>query len=250
MLNQTKTQLTTTLLYVLVLFVSIRFFPPSSSTAVTSAETLDACRSLVMELAQLGMARVRRLHARDVDADAGAGVGDLLDRAERGLRQTILLAERLATPRQEQAGPDRVGARKQIIRGVEDRIARAARVDHHGEATATRLRAEFLERLDSPEIEDDVAGRPVCEIIDEICRDLGIEAPAEIRVFKRRTPDDVAALNRLAAMPPGSDLAQAEHGAPIRPRVHGAPAVATHRALPDDPIDAVVCVLAGAAARL
>ncbi len=230
--------------------MSVRFSPPSSSAAVTSAETLDACRSLVMELAQLGMARVRRLHAQDADADAGAGIGDLLDRAERGLRQTILLAERLATPRQEQAGPDRVEARKQIIRGVEDRIARAARVDHHGEATGTRLRAEFLERLDSPELEDDVAGRPVCEIIDEICRDLGIEAPAEIRVFKRRTPDDVAALNRLAAMPTGSGWAQADGGAPVRQRVHGAPAVAMRRALPDGAYDAVVSVLTEAAARL
>ena len=63
---------------------------------------------------------------------------------------------------------------------------------------------ELLERLDAPDLEDDIAGRPVAAVIADICRDLGLASIPNARVWKRRTPGDVEALCARAAAPPGT----------------------------------------------
>ena len=83
----------------------------------------------------------------------------------------------------------RTAARRQILREVEDAIHR-----HAGAAEADALREELLDRLDSPELEDEVGDRPVAAIIAEICRDLGLAAPPGADPWKRRGPADVAVL--------------------------------------------------------
>jgi hypothetical protein len=61
------------------------------------------------------------------------------------------------------------------------------------------LRGELLERLDGPEVNDDLDHRPVAEIIADICCDLGIAAPPGARPWQRRTPSDIAVLCERAA---------------------------------------------------
>jgi hypothetical protein len=124
------------------------------------------------------------------------------DRIARSMRRTILLARKVAEPVKApdaRAAPDRVAARKQIIRKIEDAIYRDGPED-----AAESLKAEFLERLDAPEFEDDLGQRPIGEIIDEICRDLGIAGQIGLNFWKRRTPEDVAWLSAYAARPRGA----------------------------------------------
>ncbi len=125
------------------------------------------------------------------------------DRIARAIRRTITLARKLAEPLPAPVDPatDRVhqhraAARRRIIRAVEDAIQRARR-----DSDAENLHAELVDRLDGPDLDDDIQLRPIADIIADICRDLGIAAAAGTHPWKRRTPQDIAALCELAAMP-------------------------------------------------
>jgi hypothetical protein len=108
------------------------------------------------------------------------------DRVARSVRRCIALARKLAEPPQT---ADRTAVRKRIIRAVEDTIQR------HAEASeAETLHQELLERLDAPELEDEIGDRPVDEIIADIVRDLGLAALPGTHPWKRRTPEDIALL--------------------------------------------------------
>ncbi len=112
----------------------------------------------------------------------------------QSVRRTIMLREKLAKPRKTSA--NRTAARKRIIRDVEDAIECKAEPDDQ-----ETLRAEFFERLDSPDLEDDIADRPIAEIITDICRDhgLGVAAPPPSSSRRNRpsfTKDDVETLKK------------------------------------------------------
>ena len=117
------------------------------------------------------------------------------ERISRAVRRSVMLVQRLgeAPAADAQAGA-RVAARRRIIRDVEDRIQRE--VDG---AEADGLRAELAERLDGPELEDEIGERPVDEIIADICRDLGLgRLMPGVQAYARRRPEDLAALGALA----------------------------------------------------
>jgi hypothetical protein len=108
-----------------------------------------------------------------------------------------MLHEKLGQPTKNAAR--RTAARKRIIRGVEDAIACRAPA---GEQEA--LHAEFLERLDRPDLEEDIAVRSTAEIVADITRDLGIAGLHGTHPWKRRIPHDIAILNARAEMRPGA----------------------------------------------
>jgi len=83
-----------------------------------------------------------------------------------------LLAERLDRGwARRGVADDRIAmARRQIARGVEDAIERTA----DGER-AERLTEALADRLESLDVETELADRPAEEIIREICRDLGLD---------------------------------------------------------------------------
>jgi hypothetical protein len=116
------------------------------------------------------------------------------DRMGRTVRRTVMLIEKLLKPVKE-AAERKEAARKRVVRAVENSIERDA-----PDEDVERLQAEFQDRMDRPDIEDDFGDRPVEEIIAEIRQDLGIAA-AQIggRPWKRRTPGDVALLCKRAA---------------------------------------------------
>ena len=103
----------------------------------------------------------------------------------------------------------RVAARQRIIRAVEDTIDRA--VD---EEQAEALHAELLERLDGDDLDEQIAGRPVGEVIADICRDLGVGNVPFARPWLRRRPADLAVLHARAAAVAGATRAVA--GSPVR----------------------------------
>ena len=104
----------------------------------------------------------------------------------------------IAAPGDLIAAPgDLIAARKRIVREVENTIQRTSK----GDAADDRaLRAELLERLDAPELDDDIAHRPVAEIIEEIRQDFGlVNRGGAHPFFQRRTPADLRTLHQQAA---------------------------------------------------
>jgi len=188
----------------------------------------------------------------------------------RAVRRGVMLARILAEPPTPVPDParHRADARKRILREVEDTIQRPGSDGRGGPALPAglqdSLRAELRDRLDAPDLDDDIAGRPVADIITEIRRDLGLDAHPGTRPFQRRTPDDIRQLCARAAAPsaarqPGAGPQEARpqdhmHGAAQRvpdphpdnltdaPRTRPAPAYAG-RDLPEDPTEAIATIL-------
>ncbi|MGI4953947.1 MAG: hypothetical protein ACRYGM_19270 [Janthinobacterium lividum] len=124
------------------------------------------------------------------------------DRVVRAIRRTIHLAQHLA--RDASSGPAaqqeraRIASRKQILRTVEDTITRT-----RTETEQESLHQELRDRLDAPDLEDEIADRPTIEIINDILRDLGLAAvPGCANPWTRRTPTQAASLTARAAQPP------------------------------------------------
>ena len=122
------------------------------------------------------------------------------DRVARAVRRTVMLARTLDEPAPGAAddrGQQRIAARKLIIRRVEDAIHREAKGSER-----ESLHAELLERLDAPDLDDDIRTLPIGTIIDEIRTDLGLCSGIDTGLWKRRTPADIATLYARAAAPP------------------------------------------------
>ncbi len=175
-----------------------------------AAQDTQYYRRVLHELIDIGADLARLVHQQakaTAEADPAASppsqVPDLtiaFDRTARAVRRTITLARRLSEPLAPAAPPAdhaRITARKRILRTVEDVIQRTVR----GEA-AEALNEELLERLDSPDLDDDIAHRPTAEIIAEICRDLGVAETLGAPCYKRRRPADIATLLARATKPP------------------------------------------------
>ncbi len=166
-------------------------------------------RQVLHELIEIGTDLARAVHRQATSAHsaeaapAGTPQPDstiAFDRIARTLRRTIALARKLSEPARpasaERSTERRLAARKQIIRAVEDTIQR--RTDG---AEAEALHAELRERLDDPDLDDDLDQQPIADIIASICRDLGIEHFPGTHPWKRRTPQDVRDLRARAAGP-------------------------------------------------
>ena len=219
---------------------------PANPSPTTPTEDDAYYRAILNDLIDRGADLARLVHERAIAAaeDSGADPTIAFDRISRAVRRTIALARHIA------AGPasagtsaaHRAAARARLIRGVEDAIHRKAgphtstgkdflsRPDPGGEpgSEAHALHAEFAERLEDPALEFDLEGRPVEEIIQEICQDLGIAMQGRSYIHKRRTPSDIAALRALAAGPPLPALHLVHGGKPpnSHPPAQAAPVTA------------------------
>lgn len=166
-----------------------------------------ACKRALAILLDVGTALALECKTPGPDASL-ADRSKAYERVALAVRRTILLVQHLKT---DDGSPEnrRVRSRKQIIRAVEDTIERKA-----DPAEADDLRAELVERLDSPDFADDLAHRPPADLIHELCRDLGLAATIAGRhQHCRRTPDDIAILcAQAAAGPPPSPLPPAGEG--------------------------------------
>ena len=183
------------------------------------------------------------------------------DRIARAVRRCVALAQHLARPPApaRDLAQHRAAARKQVIRAIEDTIYRTA---HEGDRAET-LNAELRDRLDDPDLDWDLAHRPIPDIIAEIRRDLGLAAPPGDHAWRRRTPADIQDLHARAAVPtkqskpgaapPGPHVAPTPTQYPADPQpddptpahpVSAAPIPRVHhvptdgRTLPDDPAEA------------
>lgn len=190
--------------------------PASRDAAAQQAEDTQRHRQALADLIDMGMDLARMIHGQaKAQTEAAATVPsepaapappspmpDLtaaFDRISRCVRRTILLAQHIAQPPRPAPAraPDPVQAqalaRKQLIRGVEDRI------NHNRQGpTAEALHREFLERLDTPDLIEDIATRPIPELIKDICNDLGLSTQPGFHPHRRRRPEDLARLHDRA----------------------------------------------------
>ena len=153
--------------------------------------------------------------------DALVSIAAAFDRIARAVRRSIALARSLDQPVPPARDPAqlRAAARKRILREVEDIIQRTAPASGHAasdsaasdgssadaadldDASAEALIAELHDRLDAPDLDDDISYHSVADIITEICRDLGLAALSGTHPWKRRTPQDLEQLcSRAAAL--------------------------------------------------
>ena len=187
---------------------------PAAPAAPTNRE-LDAERHrlLLSQLADIGMTIAHAIgqaasaHAAATAAAINEPAPDAAilpklaaayDRVARSVRRTVMLSEQLGKP-EPAPRQARTAARKRIIREVEQAIERRTGQGDNAD-TPESLRAELTERLDSPDFDDDLADRPVADIIIDIVRDLGLGNGYSL-TWKRRTPADLRALDEQAARP-------------------------------------------------
>ena len=172
--------------------------PPSPASRAESRA--ERRRVAAHELIEMGTDLARLVHSQALAApETAADATIAFDRIARTVRRTIMLARKVAEPMPIPAdpAPRRAATRRRIIREVEDVIQRSA-----GSGEAEALHREFLDRLDAPDLDDDIAHRPAADIIVDICRDLGLSAPPGTHPWQRRTPADIAILcARAAAFP-------------------------------------------------
>ncbi len=175
----------------------------SSSTAPTdhSDEDTQHCRrvlggliDIASEMAAILAQQIKS--QRDDPAAAQATVAAFATLAQ-SVRRTVMLHDKLGQPKKPR--PNRIAARKRIIRDVEDAIQREAPEDEQ-----ETLHAEFLERLDRPDLDEEIAARSIAEVVTDITRDLGIGGLYNTHPWKRRIPHDIAILNARAEQHPGA----------------------------------------------
>ncbi len=220
--------------------------PEPDTTAAQQAEHTQHHRAILNELIDMGADLARLVHQQAHSQAAAKPANDhappdptiAFDRIARAIRRTITLAQNLAGPVQPRAaGQHRLAARKRIIRDVEDAIQRTPQAARNG---AESLHAELLDRLDAPDLDDDVAHRPIAGIIADICRDLGLAAQSGAQPWKRRTPEDIEALCARAASlsrPPFATITPPQPIRPARPRhaIRSAPAAGLNQAAGTQP---------------
>ena len=167
------------------------------NSAAPTPPTADQ-HALLQRVLAVGAALLDKIEAQasaqaaaDPAAPLSAPVRDF-ERVARTIRRTILLQQKLDQPVRT-----RTAGRRAVLRAVEDAIHR------HADGDDT-LHAELLDRLDRPELAEELDdGRPVAAIIADIIRDLGLAAiPGLNDPWQRRTPADIATLHARAA-PPG-----------------------------------------------
>jgi hypothetical protein len=175
---------------------------PSQPSTDHIGEDTRYCRGILANLLDIGneMAAIlaHQIRSQTDDPEAAQKTVTAFATLSQSTRRTIMLHEKLGQPKKNPAR--RIAARKRIIRDVEDAIESTAR--HPGEQES--LHAELLERLDRPELEDEIASRATPDIVVDICRDLGIAGPHGTRPGKRRIPHDIAILNARAEQLPGA----------------------------------------------
>jgi hypothetical protein len=172
--------------------------------SLTLAEATSHQQDVLNDVVDLGH-RLVSLAVTQAEANAitVTEAAKAYDRITPNLRRSILLHRKLAEPLPTTT---RIVARKRILREVEDAIQRES-------DAPDVLHEELLDRLESLDLEDEIGGRPVEDIIADIIRDLGLAARPGSHPWKRRTPQDLAELCARAAQPAPSRAAPASQHA-------------------------------------
>ena len=144
------------------------------------------------ELAEIGMKAARLVGARLDGARPEQDLSALAmayARTARAVRQCVLLHAKIVKDLRDGDRADRKGAEESEAARREDRktqvenlVYRKAERVHGDDCDAIEtLMNEVCERLDDEDLHGDLMGTPVAEMVEELCRDLGLNAGAEPR---------------------------------------------------------------------
>jgi hypothetical protein len=170
---------------------------------------------MLARLAELSLSAAEILHERLVSAETNAEARDLglaLQRVSRSVRQTLLLEANLEKDRRAAAREDAaaeqtareacVAQRKVAVRHQFSRVALEALEDRD---EADLLLEDLDEQLEGYVRDHDFDAAPMEALIGRICKDLGVEVPAD-----EAEPDDAQADDAQTDPPPaGRDAAPA-----------------------------------------
>ncbi len=174
---------------------------PIGDIARDIGEGTPNCRRVLSDLIDMGreMAAIlcHQIRSQTDDPEAAQATVSAFSTLARTIRRTVMLHEKLGEPKKPRRNS--VAARKKIIRDVEDAIEHKAPPDEQ-----EALHAELLERLDRPDLEEEIAERPIADIVTDITRDLGLAGLYDGHPWKRRIPHDIAILNARAEQLPGA----------------------------------------------
>ena len=177
---------------------------------MSQTTALEKHQPTIDVLIDAGTTFARRLH-KEVDIVAAENLPALARAFERiatAVRRTILLDEHLAKPVPIKTNAARrTQVRKTIIRRVEFVINKEVEP-----SDAASLRVELIDRLDTPDADQDIDFRPGADIVQEILDDMGIGRLPFQSERPRRTPEDIEILNAKAARRPPNQT-------PPKPRV-------------------------------
>jgi nucleotide-binding universal stress UspA family protein len=170
--------------------------PAPSAAAARRLQRISELAEMAMELARITLDQARRLAEANAAPETVAQQLPALTRGFDRLARTIRLTSALEQKFEHDKAafssePRRTAARQQVIRRAEDMIELRAEP-----AEREHLLADLYERLDDPGFDLDLALREVGEVIDEVCRDLGVgpvkpnygkpRPPAALRVMQAR----------------------------------------------------------------
>jgi hypothetical protein len=145
----------------------------------------DRHSRMLVRLAELSLEAAAELHGRLLTAETPAdaqGLGLAFDKVSRSLRQTLLLdakldkerraAEREDEARAAKAAEARYPVRRARVRGaVLDCIAEACERPEEAEELADALEDNLDSYLRDPEFE----ALPIADLVERLCRDLGLD---------------------------------------------------------------------------
>jgi hypothetical protein len=169
---------------------------PHPQSADTTAEDMQFFRRVLRHMVELGDA-LTDVVVQEATPATTQSATVAYERVTTSIRRSIMLYGKIIAPKKPLRS--RVAARKRIIREVEDAIHSKAYGDH-----ADALHAEMLERLDRPDLDDEIANRSIAEIVTDMCRDLGIAGLDGTHPWRRRMPHDIAILNARAEQRAGT----------------------------------------------
>jgi hypothetical protein len=190
---------------------------PTSETADNRA-ALAEMRDICMDMARLLREDARTPPPPDAkpQPDRLPKLSAALEGIARCLRRTIDMHERLGQPAPVRRNSDQLPrkvAKRRILREVEDALGVLADpADHES------LREDLRDRLDRPELDDEIDNRPIGHIIMDIRRDLGLEnRPGQEPWTRRTTAEWVDLCARADGRPPSGQPVQPAPDSPVRP---------------------------------
>ncbi len=155
--------------------------PEPASPAAALADDAAYYRRVLHGIIDSGVNMIRAVEQQataPVAPEPMAEAAVAFERLARTVRRCIAQARSLdepVKPRSERVANARQAARARIRREVEGAIECGAE-----EAEAPELRERLIDRLESPDLDDAIDNRPIEEIIDALCRDLGLLGLAKV----------------------------------------------------------------------
>jgi hypothetical protein len=187
---------------------------PPCETPDPAAERTERHLQMLQELGELGMRLARAVTEQAVEtaAEPDRDLGLVFSRIARAVRQTIALEAKLAEDRRkaETETAERRATetrRRAVDRKTKVRLLVERVLDAEADGSdAENLFYDLGERLETDYDDADFAERPIGELVQRICKDLGVTADPSLWQDDDRAIEEAQAATPSGGIdPPGAD---------------------------------------------